>query len=149
MRICSGVGCLRAIPEDQRFCLDCGPQPKPTDGIRSHTLTDRERYGSLYGSSRWTRLRAQVVREQPMCARCRKALTAIVDHVIPAGIAIVQAQESGKYQGKYAGFYLRSNLQGLCRACHYVKTDEDKGHTGAWQDVTARDAHAPKRQWSF
>jgi 5-methylcytosine-specific restriction endonuclease McrA len=151
MRICSGAGCLRAVPDDVRFCDECKPQPKPVDAdeIRTHTLADRERYAFLYSGKRWTVVRSMVVRAQPMCARCNRALTAIVDHVVPAGVAILQAQESGKYISKYEGFFLRSNLQGLCRSCHWTKTNEDKLHVGEWPNVLDRDAHTIKHKWCF
>ena len=109
----------------------------------------RALYAFLYSSSRWTRLRNLVARSQPMCARCHSKITEIVDHVVPAGVAISQARDSGKYVGKYAGFYLRSNLQGLCRTCHYLKTDEDKGHSGAWPDVVTNEASQTKKTWTF
>lgn len=150
MRICSGAGCLRVVADDVRFCDECKPQVTDnTDGIREHTLTDRERYAFLYSSAQWTRLRQLVIRSQPMCARCRARLSVIVDHIVPAGIAIVQARESGKYTGKYAGFYMRSNLQGLCRECHYRKTIEDKTHVGPWPNVVDLDALTAKKQWTF
>ena len=85
-----------------------------------------------------------------MCARCELSISAIVDHVVPAGVAIAQAQQSGRYsQDRYAGFYLLSNLQGLCRACHALKTEEDKTHAGPWPDVLAKEAQRAKRVWSF
>lgn len=148
MRICSGPGCLRAVPDDVRFCDECKPKAAIEDGISEHTITDRVRYAFLYSSARWQRLRARVVREQPMCARCGRQLTAIVDHVVPAGVAVAQARES-KSAWKWWGFFLRSNLQGLCRACHLQKTIEDKTHTGPWPDVVAREARTEKRRWTF
>jgi 5-methylcytosine-specific restriction endonuclease McrA len=151
MRICSGAGCLRAVDDAVRFCPECQAERQPVqdDGIRVNTLADRLKYASLYSSQRWTRLRALVLRSQPMCSRCNRALTAIIDHVVPAGIAIVQASESGKYVDRYAGFFMRSNLQGLCRACHWQKTEEDKAHCGQWPNVVERGAHTAKRAWSF
>lgn len=149
MRVCSGAGCLRAVADDVRYCDECLPQTNDDGAIREHTLADRVRYGFLYQSQRWQRLRALVVRQQPMCCRCRVRLTAIVDHAVPAGVAVAQAQQSGKIMGKYAGFFIRSNLQGLCRVCHAAKTIEDKAHTGAWPDVLERDERQPKRTWTF
>ena len=150
MRVCSGAGCLRAVADDVRYCDACRPQPQhDTSGQREHTLADRDKYAFLYSSTRWQSLRTLVARAQPMCARCRTRLTAIVDHVVPAGVAIEQARESGKFTHKYAGFFLRSNLQGLCRECHFQKTIEDKAHTGAWPDVITQAEHKPKRVWTF
>ncbi len=151
MRICSGAGCLRAVPDDVRFCFECKPQPtESTDGIRA-VVSDRDRYGWVYTCLRWIRyVRPQVLRRQPLCARCRKRASEIVDHVVPIGIAIVQAQDSGVYKiDKYAGAFLLSNLQGLCRVCHRAKTDEDKLHTGPWANVMDGEARKPKKVWSF
>jgi 5-methylcytosine-specific restriction endonuclease McrA len=150
VRVCSGAGCLRAVPDDVRFCDECKPKPvDTTDEIRTHTLADRERYAFLYSSKRWTIVRNLVVRSQPMCARCQRKLTEIVDHVVPAGVAVTQAQESGKYLAKYEGFFLRSNLQGLCRSCHWTKTEEDKAHSGHWPNVVEIQEARAKRLYTF
>ncbi len=148
MRICSGAGCLRAVEDDVRFCDECKPQTS-TDGTREHTTGYDARLNIVKKSTRWQRLRALVVRAQPMCQRCRKRLTEIVDHIIPAEIAVMQAKLSGKYLDPMAGYFIRSNLQGLCRVCHRAKTDEDKAHVGEWPDVVQEDARKGKRTWSF
>ena len=151
MRICSGAGCLRVVADDVRWCDECKPQSSTdTDDIRVHTLSDRIKYAFLYSSARWTRLRGSVARAQPFCARCHNRITVIVDHAVPAGVAIVQVQQSGKYGvDKWAGFFMRSNLQGLCRECHYIKTEEDKAHVGVWPDVLEKDALTTKHVFTF
>jgi hypothetical protein len=77
------------------------------------------------------------------------SITVLVDHIVPAGIAIQQARDSGRYLDPWAGFYLLSNLQGLCAACHHLKTVEDKTHTGPWPDVLAAEDQATKKRWTF
>jgi 5-methylcytosine-specific restriction endonuclease McrA len=85
-----------------------------------------------------------------MCARCERAISEIVDHIVPAYVAIAQAQASGRYPyDKYAGYYLLSNLQGLCRPCHGAKTLEDKTHVGPWPNVVEIEKRAPKKVWAF
>lgn len=149
MRICSGAGCLRAIPDDKRFCDECKPD-KAADSIREHTTGYTAELDALRKGTRWQRLRALVLRAQPMCARCRKRTTQIIDHIVPAQEAVAQAQVSGRFKlDKWAGYFLRSNLQGLCRSCHADKTAEDKAHSGAWPDVLAVDDARPKRVWTF
>ena len=49
----------------------------------------------------------------------------------------------------WAGFFLRTNLQGLCRVCHIQKTIDDKTHTGAWRDAVALELARPKRGLSL
>lgn len=154
MRICSGAGCLRAIDDDKRLCDECQAERDgivhDSDGIRSHTLTDRERYAALYKSHRWQAIRAHALRREPWCSRCGVAMSEIGDHRVPAGVVIVQAQLSGLYKmDRYAGFYFKSNIQGLCRACHWIKTAEDKGHVGPWPDAVAIERATPKPRYSF
>jgi len=61
----------------------------------------------------WRRLRLLVLAEEPICRRCQHEFTADIDHVIPLRVRPDLR-------------LVRSNLQGLCRACHRVKTEEDK-----------------------
>lgn len=150
MRICSGPGCLRTVPDDVRFCDECNPT-HTDDGIRSHTLADRERYQSLYESNRFQDYcRPRTLQRDSFCKRCGIAPSVICDHVIPAGEAIRQVRESGRFPlSPNAGFFLLSNLQGLCRSCHGIKTNEDKAHQGPWPSVLEPEDAAPKKKWSF
>lgn len=58
-------------------------------------------------------LRAQVLRENPLCVQCqaegRVTVAVDVDHIIP-------------HAGDWARFSDRGNLQGLCRAHHTQKS---------------------------
>jgi 5-methylcytosine-specific restriction endonuclease McrA len=136
-----------------RFCAACTAERKPAvDGPgREHTLSDRVRYAFLYVGERWKRnVQPKATKKYPLCARCYVARTELIDHIVPAGEAIRQAQESGLYPlSTYAGFYFMSNLQGLCRSCHFTKTLEDKAHVGPWPDVVAKEQAQPKKVWSF
>lgn len=150
MRLCSGPGCRRSVPEDVRFCDECKPTPRVSDEIREHTSGYDAQLDTLRKGSRWQRVRAEVVRRDPMCKRCDRAITEIVDHIVPAQVAVQQARDSGVFPfDRFAGYYLKSNLQGLCRCCHYIKTMEDKTHVGPWPDVVERERLAPKKRWTF
>jgi 5-methylcytosine-specific restriction endonuclease McrA len=154
MRVCSGPGCLRVVPDDVRFCDECKPERQEhAEGIREHTpgTTDRQRYAFLYMGNRFQDgIRPRVLQRDPLCKRCGRFESVIVDHIVPAGEAIRQVQDSGRYPfDKHAGFFLLSNLQGLCRSCHALKTNKDKTHVGPWPDVLARDDAAPKLKRSF
>ena len=153
MRLCSGPGCRRAIPDGKRFCGECqaernAPLPQ-ADDIRQHGGYHGE-IDKIERGPHWKRVRDVVIKRDPLCKRCELRISEIADHIVPAEVAIAQAQESGMYPfDKYAGYYLLSNLQGLCRPCHYAKTIEDKTHTGPWPDVVAAEAAAPKKRWTF
>ena len=150
MRLCSG--CQTKVEDDVRFCAECkAERNKPSDdGIRVHTLSDRQRFSFLYIGERWKRrVEPKAKKKYPMCARC-DSLADLIDHIVPSGEAIRQAQESGLYPtDRYAGFYFMSNLQGLCHTHHGHKTNEDKAHVGPWPDVVAKERAQPKKVWSF
>ena len=135
MRLCSGPGCGCKVPDNVRFCDECKPA-RTEDDIRKHSCADRDEYASLYTGPRWKEhIQPMVLQRHPFCARCGTALSVIADHIVPAGEAIRQVHESGRFLSSVAGFFILSNLQGLCRACHALKTIEDKEHVGPWDSV--------------
>lgn len=155
MRMCSGCG--SKVDDGVRFCDVCKAErvTQSSDGVKSHAPVKMDgRYDKeldiLNKGTRWQRVRAEVVKKHPFCNRCQIKLTEIVDHIIPAAIAIQQAQESGRWPcSRNEGYYLVCNLQGLCRSCHKTKTDEDLKHTGPWPSVMEVYDRQPKKVWSF
>ncbi len=154
LRLCSGAGCGRKVADDVRFCDECkaerGEALKPRDDTKNHTTGYDAVLDGLRKGTRWQRIRDIAIRRCPLCARCELAVSEIVDHIVPAAVAVQQAQDSGRYPlDRYAGYYLMSNLQGLCRSCHGIKTLEDKAHVGPWPNVVEMEAMAPMRKWAF
>jgi 5-methylcytosine-specific restriction endonuclease McrA len=152
LRICSGSGCLRAVNDEVRFCDDCKPVATVVHDadIKEHGLGYDEALDRLRKGSRWRKIRDLAIRACPLCARCELAVSVEVDHIVPAREAIAQAQASGAHPlDKYAGYFLLSNLQGLCRKCHYTKTLEDKTHTGEWDSVVEKHQRTTRRTWTF
>lgn len=152
MRICSGAGCLRAIPDERRYCDECNPiVAVQADDLRTHDNGYNAELDRLRKSPRWKNgTQPRILRRDPFCRRCDRRMSELVDHIVPAQIALVQAQQSGLYVvDKWAGYFIESNLQGLCRPCHGDKTLEDKIHTGPWPSVIDAQAVQPKRVWSF
>jgi 5-methylcytosine-specific restriction endonuclease McrA len=150
LRICSGPGCLRAVKDDVRFCDECKPTSSDSDGIKSHGYGYDAFLDSLRKSTRWRRVRFIALKACPMCARCELRITAEVDHIVPAREAIAQVRTSGLYPtDANAGYFLLSNLQGLCRVCHHAKTVEDKTHIGEWPQVLDKERLTSRKVWSF
>lgn len=150
MRLCGG-GCRSAIPDDAKWCAECAAERgKSTDSVRQHTTGYTPELDKLRKSPLWQRTRIVIVRRDPLCVRCGIAVTEIVDHIVPAAVAIAQGRASGRYPySPNAGYFFKSNLAGMCRSCHGIKTIEDKMHVGEWRDVVAIEAAQPKKKWSF
>lgn len=151
MRLCSGCGTKIPAGRTAARCKSCRAERiKPDDGIKQHGAGYDAAIDALRKDKRYQKIRAMVAAQQPFCQECKAAPTEIVDHVIPAEIAIQQARESGRWPySPNEGFYMRCNLQGLCRSCHKRKTDRDKTHVGEWPSVIEAFDRAPKRKWSF
>lgn len=88
----------------------------PTHAPRAAARLTRQVYAQAhrwYVSSRWQRLRADILRRDPFCRTCLltglRTLTVDIDHI-------------HKHQGQALLFWDRENLQGLCKACHTRKT---------------------------
>ena len=84
----------------------------------ARTLADKRRDNgrtlALDGAA-WRRLRAAVLREQPLCAACKTEMATDVDHI-----------DDDPTNND------RDNLQGLCHECHSRKTNEDMGRKVCW-----------------
>ena len=150
MRLCSG--CQTKVPDNERFCPECraekyGCNPS-SDGIQSHSYTDRERFAHLYACSKWTKVARSQLKQFPVCERCRERLAAIADHFIPAGIFIALCRLQNRFPAPERAFFWMGNLQSLCRACHEKKTEDDKAHIGPWPDLFENPRRESKK-WSF
>ena len=70
----------------------------------------------IYNTNRWRKLRAMILKANPICVMCEKKnkyITAnVVDHIKPIN------------KGGYA--WEMSNLQALCTHCHNSKSATDK-----------------------
>lgn len=86
---------------------------------------DRD-YQQLINSSRWLRLRRDVLTAHPLCQRCevegRLTAATEVHHVRPVEEAIT-------YSDKQQRMYDPHNLRALCHDCH-VRTHTEIGRSG-------------------
>lgn len=86
---------------------------------------DKE-YNKLIHTSRWLRLRREVLSLHPICQRCeaegRLTAASEVHHVRPVEEAFSKAERERR-------MYNPLNLQALCHDCH-VKTHTELGRSG-------------------
>lgn len=76
----------------------------------------RQRTQAMYNDRRWRKARAQFLKLNPYCAKCRPVLTKAthLDHKIP-------------HHGDYEKFWDVENWQGLCMSHHNQKTRLEQG----------------------
>ena len=67
-----------------------------------------------YGGT-WRKIRAGILRAEPMCRHCERAPATEVDHIVPLNAG---------------GTNARANLQPLCKRCHSIKTATQDGGFG-------------------
>ena len=109
----------------KRFCVTPGCPELVSGGghcekhrkQRGKTLRDSGQTDKRYFSSRWQRLRAEVMAEgDGFCVHCAKreirTAAVLVDHVIPAWVEGVD-------------FFDKSNLAVSCARCNRTKVDSD------------------------
>lgn len=95
------------------------------------------RQGRLTSGHARTKLRAAVLRRDPLCVRCLAAGRATVsteaDHIVPV------------HKG---GSNDLSNMQGLCADCHRRKTADDLGKVATEEYNTAGEPTDPYHPWN-
>jgi 5-methylcytosine-specific restriction endonuclease McrA len=103
-RLCAEPRC----PHPSTYRGRC-PDHARTNNQRTHSHTAHR---AIYNSKRWAMLRRRVLFEQPICAGCDNALAVDVDHI--------QSLDTG------GAPYARTNVQGLCKQCHSMKTRQEQ-----------------------
>ena len=90
-------------------------RPPKQGPVRSHGGDERHK---LYTGRRWRKLRAQILRQQPLCRECLRLgfiqEASVVDHI------------RGHGAGWQEHFFTPSNLQPLCTDCHKAKTAREQ-----------------------
>ncbi|MGA0081716.1 MAG: HNH endonuclease [Ilumatobacteraceae bacterium] len=87
------------------------PNPKIERKARAHNYRN-----PLYNTTAWRRLRAAVLREQPLCVHCTETgattLAQMVDHIFPVRLG--------------GDMWALDNLQPLCNKCHARKSAREQ-----------------------
>lgn len=113
-RLCTYSGCKEIVdvPVGYRGSPRCERHRRPV--VQSERVYDHHHIDgkNIYKSQRWVKLRAEVIRQQPLCQHCLayNIITPgkIVDH-------IVEIEDGGEV-------WDINNLQHLCSTCHNQKT---------------------------
>ncbi len=113
---CRHPGCPALVEDGCGYCpRHQGDRRQWDNTARAKARQSRRAWHT--GDARWRALRAEVLREQPLCVQCARAgrlrLASVVDHV------------DGNAMNNE-----RSNLQPLCSSCHAVKTAREDGGFG-------------------
>jgi 5-methylcytosine-specific restriction endonuclease McrA len=171
MRICSGAGCTRTVPDTVTFCHECTPKPVPSDGIRENVpagkaapssrdgrkLTGQERgytdeIAAAYSADpTWRKVtRPQTLQRFPFCAICKREVSRVADHIIPARIVVAACRAERMFpMEKLPGFNIRENTQGLCHGCHNEKTASEAGKDYAAELETLLAKFRGRKWFSF
>jgi 5-methylcytosine-specific restriction enzyme A len=102
LRFCSRPGCGVRVARGE--CQQHRKERRQRDDARRKGAAHR----AVYQTPTWTRLKALVLSEHPVCQQCERNLSSVVDHVKPISAGGAE--------------YDRENLQALCASCHNRKT---------------------------
>lgn len=73
----------------------------------------------------WPRIRARILRRDPLCKVCGQRLSTEVDHIEPGDD------------------HDETNLQGICSPCHAIKSAREGGRAAAARRISARRPPVP------
>jgi 5-methylcytosine-specific restriction endonuclease McrA len=111
-KICNFPGCNQLIDQSERYC----PQHKKEE---PKPFSSAVRYNeSLYKTTQWKQLRAEVLREQQCCFKCgisKGEAKLEVHHLIPP-------------RGNEELFFDKDNLVSVCSVCHHIITNQEIGN---------------------
>ena len=107
-RPCAQPGCRNLC--DGRYCQDHALAARASDGELAWRTTKTSASSRGYGAA-WRKLRIMILARDPICVRCGRMPSVVVDHLKP------------KARG---GDDSPDNLQGLCDSCHTKKTASDR-----------------------
>lgn len=99
----------------QRPCTQPGCARLTSAGRCDDHKRRRESAAKRGYGAKWRRLRAYVLRNEPLCRHCKRAPATDVDHIVPRAKGGTDAM---------------TNLQPLCKSCHSRKTATEDGRWG-------------------
>lgn len=118
LRTCAFNGCTNLFKHGKSFCDEHAHLSELLHKRKPGAINTEERAlaKDLYNSKRWADLRGSLLREQPLCVRCKqkgiRRAASVIDHVKP-------------HRNDKELFFQRTNLQSLCKPCHDNKTQTE------------------------
>jgi 5-methylcytosine-specific restriction enzyme A len=106
-RGCDRPACSGHAITGSAFCEK--HQPVQDNRAADKVRYRREPWRAWYNNAPWQRLKAFMKNREPICRKCGRAKTEVIDHIID-------------HKGNPELFYDPDNLQGLCKPCHDAKT---------------------------
>ena len=119
-RPCKWPGCPAIVAQGVGYCPRHATkgQKHQADATRLYDRNRDPRAVAFYRSAEWAQTRAAVLADDPVCCDCRARFARIVDHVVPLLVDWSRRLD-------------RTNLQGLCTACHNRKTAKERSARAA------------------
>ena len=117
-RICLATNCPNYRLEGSDFCekhqyLQEQKDREAEERMRQwYSRFGRSRYYELYKTSRWKQLRADYLKNHPVCEKCGSSSNLQVHHNYPSGV---------DYSSEDM-FFNPDSLQTLCTSCHATET---------------------------
>ena len=102
-KICNFPSCNKLIKQDERYCEShIKPKVKPFENAVRHNE-------GLYNTTRWRKLRKEVLSETPYCAKCGISKNLEIHHIVPP-------------RGNEGLFFDENNCVPVCKSCHRIIT---------------------------
>jgi 5-methylcytosine-specific restriction endonuclease McrA len=104
-KICNYPSCNILIPTTERYCSLHKKEKIPFESAIRYNET-------LYNTTTWRKLRKEVLKEQPVCSKCRADIKLEIHHIIPP-------------RGNEKLFFDKNNLTVVCQQCHRILTNQE------------------------
>jgi 5-methylcytosine-specific restriction protein A len=87
-------------------------RPKTIQPKQKNQHQGRQYYNPNYNTHRWRLLRLELLKMNPICVSCNKALASEADHIEPVRVG--------------GDFWNPDNIQMLCKSCHSSKSAKER-----------------------
>lgn len=90
----------------------CAMPYKPAPKIKNKPFANKPKYSEgPYNTRAWRKLRAEIIKQYPVCVDCQRLPSTVCDHIKPIRLG--------------GSFWDSDNLQALCASCHNKKSGRE------------------------